>query len=165
MLDKILKIQNFIIRELPSSRTLLVDTLSKYEPNRNRLECALPIPVDPSHKPGIETLTAERLWQDWQLVVVHGKRQATPPHILGPYDTNKEMGRGQKKTVIFQEKTWLFAKFRSTSASKVVKFNRNSRLKAPCFFLTPPINSPILTNEKNLHFLVFSWVCCTDMKA
>ena len=61
MLDKILKIQNFIIRELPSSRTLLVDTLSKYEANRNRLECALPIPVDPSHKPGIETLTAARL--------------------------------------------------------------------------------------------------------
>ena len=53
MLDKILKIQNFTIRELPSSRTLLVDTLSKYEPNRNRLECALPIPHD---VPGIETL-------------------------------------------------------------------------------------------------------------
>ena len=56
MLDKILKIQNFTIRERPSSRTLLVDTLSKDEANRNRLECALPIPVDPSHKPGIETL-------------------------------------------------------------------------------------------------------------
>ena len=58
MLDKILKIQNFTIRELPSSRTLLVDTLSKYEANRNRLECALPIPHG---GPGIETLIAEHV--------------------------------------------------------------------------------------------------------
>ena len=54
MLNKMLKIQNFTIRELPSAKTLLVVVLSKYEQIRSNTKCALPIPDD---KPGIETLT------------------------------------------------------------------------------------------------------------
>ena len=54
MLDNILKNQNFTFRQLPSSKLLPVDVLSKNEQIRDHLECARPIPDD---KPGIETLT------------------------------------------------------------------------------------------------------------
>ena len=56
-LDKILKIQNFSFRQLPSRKPLPVDVLSKNERIRNRLECARPIPDDLPQKLGIETLT------------------------------------------------------------------------------------------------------------
>ena len=58
MLDKMLRIQNFTFRQLPSSKLLPVDVLSKNERIRDRLECARLISDD---KPGIGTLTAGRV--------------------------------------------------------------------------------------------------------
>ena len=55
MLDKILKIQYFTIRQLPSQKPLPAVVLAKNERIRDHLECAHPIPVD---TPGIEMLTA-----------------------------------------------------------------------------------------------------------
>ena len=52
-----LKNQNFTFRQLPSSKLLPVDVLSKNEQIRDRLECARPIPDDLPQKLGIETLT------------------------------------------------------------------------------------------------------------
>ena len=60
MLDKILKIQNFNFRQLPSRKPLPVDTVSKNERIRDYLECARLIPANPPQKLGIETLTAEK---------------------------------------------------------------------------------------------------------
>ena len=59
MLGNILKNQNFTFRQLPSSKLLPVDVLSKNEQIRDRLECARPMRDD---KPGIETLTPE-IWR------------------------------------------------------------------------------------------------------
>ena len=56
MLDKILKIQYFTIRQLPSQKPLPAVVLAKNERIRDHLECAHPIPVD---SPGIEMLTVE----------------------------------------------------------------------------------------------------------
>ena len=56
MLDKILKIQYFTIRQLPSQKPLPAVVLAKNERIRDHLECAHPIPVD---TPGIEMLTVE----------------------------------------------------------------------------------------------------------
>ena len=53
MLDNILKIQNFTFRQLPSSKPLPVDVLSKNERIRDRLECARPIPDDLPQKLGV----------------------------------------------------------------------------------------------------------------
>ena len=47
MLDRMLKIQNFTIRQLPSSKPFPTCVLSKYEQFRSYLECARPIPDDP----------------------------------------------------------------------------------------------------------------------
>ena len=54
MLDKILKIQYFTIRQLPSQKPLPAVVLAKNERIRDRLERAHPIPVG---TPGIEMLT------------------------------------------------------------------------------------------------------------
>ena len=54
LLDKILKIQYFTIRQLPSQKPLPAVVLAKNERIRDHLECAHPIPVD---SPGIEMLT------------------------------------------------------------------------------------------------------------
>ena len=56
MLDKILKIQYFTIRQLPSQKPLPAVVLAKNERIRDHLECAHPIPVD---SPGIEMLTLD----------------------------------------------------------------------------------------------------------
>ena len=47
MLDKIIKIQYFAIRQLPSPKPLPTVVLAKNERYRDRLECPCPIPVDP----------------------------------------------------------------------------------------------------------------------
>ena len=65
MLDKILKIQYFAIRQLPSPKPLPTVVLAKNERYRDRFSVLAPYPSIPTQKPGIETLTPEENTRSW----------------------------------------------------------------------------------------------------